>query len=70
MNRFLVFSERTTISCPSPHSGHSTKPSVGEFVPKITNLFFLAEYDRYPFVSKYWRISFRITSTLFLVILT
>ena len=48
MNLFLVLFDLITINCPVRHSGHSTSPFFGVFVPKIMYFFFLADHDRYP----------------------
>ena len=56
MNLFFVVWDFIIKSCPDLHSGHSTNPSLGVFVPKITDFFFFAEYDRKPFEEIYWDI--------------
>ena len=70
MNLFFVVWDFIIKSWPDLHSGHSTNPSLGVFVPKITYFFFFAEYDRKPFESRYWDISVLNDLILFFVTLT
>src|SRR3989338_3515111 len=58
MNRFLVVLDLISIIWPNLHSGHSTSPFFGEFVPRIIYFLSFDDQDRYPLVSKYCMISF------------
>ena len=55
MKRLPVERERITISMPPAHCGQPTRPALGLPVPVITYTPLLADQDRYPDGSAYWR---------------
>jgi len=51
MNRFLVDLFLITINSPILHSGHGTRPFLGEFVPRIMYFFSFDDQERNPLLS-------------------